>query len=618
MTSEEGLSIKVRKELVTLRARGYWRINDPDLVAIQTSRLEKAARRAPGHRPNMTRVAVIELLLRHEVAKLRIPYRDWLGILFGLRDGDDQIGTDALREQAAKFAGEFDPHVFRRTKEKAALSALADQIVADCLVVANEPTDLPELRDEFSDMAQNSNPAYVPREAIHHEFARLARDGVRLVALVGQAGMGKTTLAEALTESRAPFIRVRDGKLEELDLQAAFLSVGISREVVLTDNPATYLSALLSCPQAPEWVVLDNLKSTAELRHLLPATLYKSRVLVTSRMSDSSFLGRGQVIEVERMTIEESVALLRRKLPEHRARELEELASLLFRHPLIMEYASSLLEGKSVSAWQFGQEFRADVTELAGHAQTEDGQVLSVILHRIAAELAIYNPIAHRLLAGLSFLECDVPLLEVDLIAYTRATSGTNLSLVSCLQAIKHLLDASLLRQHSRGNQTFYVMHPLGQLVLRSEFRPRAVEVLKACVELHYAIVEKVESTCLENNGLYARNATEGERTFLQTCSGWQFLHNVFFRLRTKPNEFTLTAPEKDSVVDYISKMMTSTIVGRYSALHEGGRPIIHPYWFELVYGSTAGAKEFLALIPSLRQAIEKVRALGNERTEIS
>jgi len=63
------------------------------------------------------------------------PYREWLLVSFGLAENLPSKRPKRLREEAAKIAGDNDPHNFGRTggKEQQGLAALAAQIVADCL-----------------------------------------------------------------------------------------------------------------------------------------------------------------------------------------------------------------------------------------------------------------------------------------------------------------------------------------------------------------------------------------------------------------------------------------------------------------------------------------------------
>ncbi len=130
------------------RARRYTRLNHPKLVKLSTPRLEDAASSVPGYHQKLPRIAAVELLLKYEIELMAEPYKSWLIISFGLREDLSHLTADALRQKAADLAnatdpenvqrGLADPEVFRHSKELEALSALADQIVADCFVPSGE------------------------------------------------------------------------------------------------------------------------------------------------------------------------------------------------------------------------------------------------------------------------------------------------------------------------------------------------------------------------------------------------------------------------------------------------------------------------------------------------
>ena len=126
----------VLAELKEVRRRGYTQLDVARTrpTRIDTPSLEYAAVKImpPGYRANMTRMAIIKLLLEHEIAALGEPFSELLTISFGTRRGLDSSYPPALRRQAATLAKQA-VETFKNDKEEVALGALADQIVADCL-----------------------------------------------------------------------------------------------------------------------------------------------------------------------------------------------------------------------------------------------------------------------------------------------------------------------------------------------------------------------------------------------------------------------------------------------------------------------------------------------------
>jgi hypothetical protein len=88
-----------------------------------------------------------------------------------------------LRSEATKLAGETNPEVFRRTKERDALGALAAQIIADCLTPTINEKPLGPSSGVISAsevthaIANDLNPLYASREKIRQEYLHLGDGG---------------------------------------------------------------------------------------------------------------------------------------------------------------------------------------------------------------------------------------------------------------------------------------------------------------------------------------------------------------------------------------------------------------------------------------------------------
>jgi hypothetical protein len=133
---------EVLAELKEVRRRGYTQLDATRTrpTRIDTPSLEYAAAKIkpPGYRPDITRMAVIDLLLKHEIAALGEPFAELLTISFGARRGLNPSDPPGLRRQAARLAKQR-VETFKIDKEAVALKALANQIIADCLADHDPP-----------------------------------------------------------------------------------------------------------------------------------------------------------------------------------------------------------------------------------------------------------------------------------------------------------------------------------------------------------------------------------------------------------------------------------------------------------------------------------------------
>jgi hypothetical protein len=188
MTVGQDLKGAVLAELKDVRGRGYIQIDAPRFTKkIGTRWLETAAEILPGYGDARTRAAILKLVLLCEIDRLDEPYREWLNVSFGLSEGLNPTEPASLRMEATRRAGEQDTEVFRRGKEAAALSALADQIVADCLQGYTYP---PVENPQMAVTVDDGTPSSAATQGSHRE-GRTAGDRWRpaivlaLLALVG-------------------------------------------------------------------------------------------------------------------------------------------------------------------------------------------------------------------------------------------------------------------------------------------------------------------------------------------------------------------------------------------------------------------------------------------------
>jgi hypothetical protein len=405
MLQDEGLVNEVWEELKDLRTRGIGRLDEPKrstLKYLALPRLEEAAQRVRDYRPNLTRIARMNLLLKHEVDKIQAKaVRDQLTLSFGLRDDLDNTDTKRLRIMAATMAHESETNYSRTPgTETSNLWTLAVQIVADCFsdetggqlelppaTGANVSTELATVRDIAATlrnppavrvtsgtvsrqawqerMPKWPNP-YVPRATHHGEIKRLLA-AHRRALLVGLPGMGKSRLAaevaiEVAEEIGGEAIQFRgttDGTLL-LDMENEL----IKRGVTVTDGSEVIreFGKMAEITEPSPVIVIDNLEDASLLDRILPQKT-RAMIIITAR---TCFLDADQwpAIEVNEMPIDEARTLARTQLPPGTTdEEVDRFAAALAGYPLAIMHGAALLRSPlSISVDDFCRELARDAS----------------------------------------------------------------------------------------------------------------------------------------------------------------------------------------------------------------------------------------------------------------
>jgi hypothetical protein len=463
----------VRRELTAVRTRGFWRLNDTNLVMVQTLSLEQAACHVRDYRENLTRVAVIELLLRYEVPQLPRPYSDWLMVLFGLRDGDQGRATASLREEAAKLAGERYAEVFRRTKENAALDALADQIVADCLGSATQEIVIQRKSDY-----DQASPLYIPRPEIEDLFRNFHRDDRRVIVFHGHPGVGKSWLAHELTRGEtgeaAPRIRVRNGQMVQADLWTALLEAKVDVSYISGCDPVEQLAVLLCSEQAPDFVILDNLDTAKQLDDLLPLRP-KATVVATCLAIDYS-RPNWALVPVRVMTRDEATRMVHTRLTSATAQDARILSFLVGQQPLAIHYACLLVAKGGVTIAELCNELWRNTRAFVEGARTEEGEPFAAVIRRLVQLIGERDNLAYRVLELLPFCQFRQLYFLGAIRTYLWVNYGLSGSVVRYAQAIELLRDFSIVELCPDCSEELRVPN-LANSVLYSISQCRAVGV---------------------------------------------------------------------------------------------------------------------------------------------
>jgi hypothetical protein len=209
------------------------------------------------------------------------------------------------------------------------------------------------------------NPYYVTRPDFHRRFNQLVKEpDTTVVAFVGFPGMGKTWLATALARlddgSQAPVVRVVSGKISVPDLQSACHRFGVEIGKAISSDPSAYLTLLLCEASAPKFVILDNLESTDELRHLLPRDGTKSIVVATARNRGDLVRAGWKFVDVGKMDDEEAVGLVARQAPQLSHDDALMLVSSLAGYPLAISNACGLFVEQGCPVSDFCSDLKTD------------------------------------------------------------------------------------------------------------------------------------------------------------------------------------------------------------------------------------------------------------------
>jgi hypothetical protein len=347
-------------------------------------------------------------------------------------------------------------------------------------------------------------PTYIHRPELEAQFGALVDAGAKLIALVGQPGMGKTWLAEELTRdpvtgAPAPIIDLSNPSNSARDLMAAFSRT--SSQPPPIPDPVVQLANLACSETAPPFIVLDNLDSADELKDLLPRHT-RSIIVVTCRSKGESASYR--VIDIDMMERAETIEMISRHLPDLDADDMEHLASTFADHPLVISHVCRLFPNQEAPLRRFCDELARDARHLAARVQTEDQSMLLAILRRTVRLVRQRDVPAYEMLVFMSFMWDHIwrPLLwRYFEKRYSSSLKGASASL-RFAHAVSVLKAFSLIQVESWSEGFFCVMHPFTQEVLRLEFDSRQDQVVAHICMLEWEIGEEVESSRDEALGI--------------------------------------------------------------------------------------------------------------------
>jgi tetratricopeptide (TPR) repeat protein len=305
------------------------------------------------------------------------------------------------------------------------------------------------------------------------------REGPRVFALVGLAGVGKTQLAvEYAYAAKAAYdvvwwIRAEDLGVAQIDMaQLAAepaLGLGVSAEFA----PQEAVRALGRWLQRHDrWLlILDNLEDPAQLSVLLPPTV-SGDVLVTSRYG-LDWKGAAEPIPVEPLRLEDAAGFLLARSGEQDHAAAVVLAEVLGGLPLALEQAAAFVTETQIFTLAGYQSMfasrSAELLEQGRPGEREHG--LDVVFSLLVERLRGKSAAAVELLCLLAFLAPDdlswMLLAEhADVLpAALSAAAADPLELPVVVRAVRRY---SLVKTAGEG----LVVHRLVQTVIRNTLNP--------------------------------------------------------------------------------------------------------------------------------------------------
>ncbi len=310
---------------------------------------------------------------------------------------------------------------------------------------------------------------YEHRDEYERHFKQLVNDGAKLIALVGQPGMGKTWLADSLmrqyqpTGSNAAWITMEpDGSPSLGDLYPALKACGLPISSLATGDPLFHLHRLIRDEEhAPRFVVLDNVEDTAVLNSLLPPET-QSIVVVTTRLKTRP-PDQCLILDIGPMIDNEARGLVRRLLPDLHGDEVDRLIRVMHGFPLVIVFACRLIARKRLSVPEFCDDLMQNPPAVLSRVPVGSTENLVSVLADIVDLLEDENE------AAFDLLECAVlagTLSKVPHCFLKRYLAGptTGAAATTYALAVESLLDFCLFEA---VGDDYLAMHPLTRDILR-------------------------------------------------------------------------------------------------------------------------------------------------------
>lgn len=263
------------------------------------------------------------------------------------------------------------------------------------------------------------------------------------------------------------------------ELQAVFAARGIETEDLFGG-----FAALVSAPDAPSYVILDNLERPGLLDELLPSDS-RSVIVVTASQRIPAHVGN--TLDVEPMTEDEATSLAAALLPDLESSEHGKIARALGGRPLAIVHTCGYILGTDlVTVDEFLADLKADAASTLETPELAAEQTLTTIYRRILVQLgALQEDKRAPVRDLLELISClasdDIP---VTLLRESMGLSDGQIGAATTFNKAALALQSRYLVTVSGGQ---FAIHPLTQDILRALLRWESREQQR-CIQLHRPI----------------------------------------------------------------------------------------------------------------------------------
>jgi hypothetical protein len=259
---------------------------------------------------------------------------------------------------------------------------------------------------------------FTGRQAIFDELHQWGVDGAAFTALTGLAGAGKTAVAleyayrHAAAYDAVCWIPAEQPELLGQRLAELAAALGLAADT----RPEDVVAALSH--RHPRWLLIfDDASDVTAVAAFRPSG-GSGRILVTSRRAGWGQLGR--VVEVPLLARQESVGLLRDRVPNVDLVIADRIAALVGDLPLAIEQAAGYLETTRLPAAEYVLLLESRLGEMLGRGSVPDrpGVTVRTLCDLSIRRLADDSPAAVELLAMCAY--CDADAIPLSLFSGAR------------------------------------------------------------------------------------------------------------------------------------------------------------------------------------------------------
>ncbi|MBA3814470.1 MAG: hypothetical protein H0X26_08320 [Alphaproteobacteria bacterium] len=338
-----------------------------------------------------------------------------------------------------------------------------------------------------------SNEHFTGRKDIIGQIRNEFEKGDYVIALAGFLGTGKTQIARRFAEQSKSdydivwFVDAKGSIVDQLRGLAALINdlsdTAQENKINVNAQPSNFLEQIhtfLKLTPKKWLLILDNVQERGTILDFIPprTTTSRGKVLITTR----SAVGWSALIRIGSFSRQESITFLKDISQAHNEDQLDELAALLFSHPLSLAQAGcyirkynhmnvsqyiTLFTNRRKDLWEKEEimiKEDKDVKDLHDHYQMTGRTALQLSLE----ELKKRSPLGIKLLYHSSFFHnSEIP---TDILAALSETLGYD-PIFECNDAIHHLTKLSLFEKDRVTSQhgqdaSLLNMHDLTQVVL--------------------------------------------------------------------------------------------------------------------------------------------------------